>query len=415
MNITPSAMPRLVKCLGAVVLPNVDEEWDSTARGRALHDYLRRRALGEARDVAIAALPEEWRADAERMDVPEFVTQGRPEVGMALDAAAGTARLLGEDMTRESVRAARAPHEIGMLADWLAVEGDTVVVADYKAGWQEDLGPAAEHLQLLTYTAAALLALGKPYGRGELWHWDGVRWRVDSVTLGWLEAQEVLEEVRALLARANAAREKHAATGELPRLSRGRWCAWCPAQRACPALTGGLVALLKGDALPGPVVDFTPEQAGQAYELVTLLESRLDGLKADLRALAERNPLPLPGGKVLRLQEVERTSVDVDKAAPWLAKRYGDAVPQAAEKVTRSMSWESLTDALRVHVLPGLLTAHAEGRLPGKKPTLARLKEEARSGLEAVGAVKVSVHAQVRACVPELPADAQPPEPGSEG
>jgi hypothetical protein len=107
--------------------------------------------------------------------------------------------------------------------------------------------------------------------------------------------------------------------------------------------------------------------------------------------------------------------VDVEAATPWLAQRYGEVVPKAAEQVKRSMSWEALGDALRVHVLPGLQMAHADGRLPGRKPSLARLMDEARTGLEAVGAVKVSVHTQVKACMPELPADAQPLEPGTEG
>ena len=411
---TPSAGPRLQRCLGGAVLPAVDEDWESAQRGRALHGYMRSLALGKARKEALALVPEEWRTDAERIAPVEDIASGRPEVGLSLDLTTGEARLLGEDMTREQVREMKPPGSIGMLTDWLSVEPGTTVVRDWKTGWMEDLAPAAEHLQLRTYTAAALLALGKPHGRGELWHWDGVRWRVEAVTLDWLGAEEVLEEVRELVAKARTAQAAYAERGELPRLAVGPWCTWCPAQRACPALTGGLVAVLRGEATPRPVAELTPEEAGSAYEMVRQLRARLDGLEADLKTLAGRTPLPLPGGKVLRLQEVERTSVDVDAAWGWLAQRYGEAVPKAAENVKRTMSWESLGDSLRENVLPGLLQAHAEKRLAGRKPSLARLLDEARSGLEAVGAVKVSVHTQVRATALELP-DAQPPEPGSEG
>jgi hypothetical protein len=404
-NFTPSAGPRLMQCLGGAVLPNVSEEYESAERGRALHDYLRSLAHGTPRSEALASVPKAWREDAERIATVEDVESGRPEVGLSLDLETGAASLLGEDLTRDQVRDRKPQGSIGMLADWISTEPETAVVRDWKMGWCEDLGPAAEHLQLRAYTAAALLALGKPYGRGELWHWDGVRWWVDATTLDWLGAQEVLDEVRALVARANAAREAYAATGELPRLAIGRWCSWCPAQRACPALTGGLVAVLRGEALPAPVAELTPEQAGQAWELVRQLGARLDVLKADLQALAERVPLPLPDGKVLRLQEVARTSVDADKAAPWLAQRYGEAVPAAAVQVKRTVSWEGLQDALRVHVLPGLQQAHAEHRLAGRKPTLAALAKEARAGLEAVGAVTTTVHTQVKSVRPELPAD----------
>lgn len=412
---TPSAGPRLRRCLGGAVFPVVDEDWESAQRGRALHGYMRSLALGKTRKESLPLVPDDWRADAERIAPVEDITSGRPEVGLWLNLETDAAGMLGEDMTREQVRERKPQGSIGMLLDWLSVEPDTAVVRDFKFGWQEDLAPASEHLQLRTYTAAALLALGKPCGRGELWHWDGVRWRVDVVVMDWLGAMEVLEEVRELVSKARAVQAAHAERGELPRLSVGPWCTWCPAQRACPALTGGLVAVLRGEATPGPVATLTPEEAGRAYEMVRQLRSRLDGLEADLKVLAGRTPLPLPSGKVLRLQEVERTSVDVEAAWAWLEQRYGDAVPRAAETVRRSMSWESLGDALRENVLPGLLQAHAEKRLGGRKPSLARLLEEARSGLESVGAVKVSVHTQVRATVPELPADAQPPEPRAEG
>lgn len=411
---TPSAGPRLQKCLGSAVLPNVSEEYESAERGRALHDLMRLLALGKARNEAMALVPAEWREDADRIAPVEDITAGRPEVGLWLNLDVGAAGMLGEDMTREQVREQKPHGSMGMLLDWLSVEPETAVVRDWKMGWQEDLAPAAEHLQLRIYVAAALLALGKPRGRGELWHWDGVRWRVDFVEMDWLGAQEVLDEAHMLRTDGHEARKAHTRDGTLPRLAVGRWCTWCPAQRACPALTGGLLSVLRGDVLPVPVAELTPEQAGRAYELVRQLKARLIGLEADLESIAERTPVPLPDGKMLRLQQVERTTIDVEKAAPWLAKRFGVEVPQAAERVKRSMSWEALGDALREHVLPGLQQAHAEKRLSGKKPTLAPLLEECRAGLTAVDAVRVSSHTVCKPCSPELP-DAQPPEPGGEG
>lgn len=399
---TPSAGPRLLRCIGGAVLSNVSEDYASAERGRALHDFMRSLALGVPRGDVLAAVPEDWREDAERIAPVEDVASGRPEVGLALDLTTGEARALGEDMTREEVRAAKPPGSIGMLLDWLSVETDTAVVRDWKMGWQEDLGAATEHLQLRAYVATALLALGKPKGRGELWHWDGIRWRVDVVEMDWLGAQEALDEVRGLVARVEAARDAHARRGELPRLAVGRWCTWCPAQRACPALTGGLVAVLRGEVAGGPVAEMTPEEAGRAYETVRQLRTRLDGFMTDLEMLASRTPLPLPDGKELRLQEVERMSVDVDAAAPLLSARFGSAVPDAATKVRRSMSWEGLGDALRIHALPAALKEWQDGGGVGRKPTLARMLDQTRAELERAWAVRVSVFTSVRPSQPRL-------------
>jgi hypothetical protein len=72
------------------------------------------------------------------------------------------------------------------------------------------------------------------------------------------------------------------------------------------------------------------------------------------------------------------------------------------------MSWQAIEDALRVHVLPGLLQAHREKRLAGRKPTLAALRKEVRSGLAAVGAVNVSTFVQCKPVWPELPDETDP-------
>lgn len=394
---TPSAGPRLEKCPGSAVLPNVNEEWESANRGRALHSYLEALALGTPRPAALASVPDDWRKDAERIDVPEDIDKGRPEMGLALNLSDGTARVLGERMTRESVKAALLPEEIGMVPDWTTIADGVPVVRDWKMGWQEDLGAAADHLQLLAYVATTLLALGSDRARGELHHWDGVCWRVDSVEMDWLAAQAVLDRVRALLDRMRDVQAEHATTGALPRLSVGAWCSWCPAQRACPALSGGLLALVEGQPL-----DMTPERLGQAYRGLLVARARLDKMLEDVRTLATQTPIPLEGGKVLRLEEVARTSIDVEKALPVLVERYGERLASAAVQVKRSIPWEALRDALRTEQLPELAQAHNDGRMPGRKPTLAALDRDARALLEAMGAVEVKTHTQLREVVPQL-------------
>jgi hypothetical protein len=366
-----------------------------------MHAFLAARGYGAPRAKALEKVSEEFRKDAERIEAPEDIARGWPELGMALDLSAGTARAFRENMSREDVAKTRTPSETGMLVDWLAVQGDRVLVRDWKTGWMEDLGPAAEHLQLLVYAATALLAFDKEEARGELWHWDGVRWRVDGVTLDFLGAQAVLERVRALLAKRDAAAEAMK-RGEAPRLALGKWCAWCPAQRFCPAKQSALARVL-ADAEVRITPELSPEQAGAAYVRLKQVRADVDRMLADLEGLAGQTSLPLPDGTVLRQQDREVARIDPAAAEDWLRRTYGDAAAGAAVETKVVMTWEGLKDALRMHVLPELQKAHAEKRIAGRKPSLAALAQQARSGLEAVGAVQVSTYVVTKPIRPELP------------
>jgi hypothetical protein len=408
MSLTPSAGPRVERCLGSAVLPQADEEHEGTERGRALHGFMTALALGRTRAHALASVSEDWREDAGRIEVPEDITSGRPEVGLALDVNAGTARALGEDMTREQVRAARRSDETGMLLDWVAIQDTTGVVRDWKFGWQEDLGPASEHLQVLVYGASTLLAWALEAVRCELWHWDGVRWRVDAVTLDFVAALEVLDRWKRLLGRASEARTAYEARGVLPRLSVGKWCAWCPAQRRCPAQVASALAVLQQGDPASTAVEMAPEQAGEAWERLRVLESWARARREDIERIAGMTPLPLADGKVLRAQDVERTSPIPEKGAEWLARRFGPEVAAAAAETKVTMSWGGALDAIRQHVIPEMKRAHEEKR--GPKPSLAALEREMRMALAAMDGVKVSRFTQVKPMAPELPAAAEPPE-----
>lgn len=406
MSLTPSAGPRVEKCLGSAVLMQVDEEHEGTERGKALHAFLAALALGKTPAEALTLCPEDWRKDAEAIEVPEDITSGRPEVGLALDSDAGTARVLGEDMTREQVRNARMPHETGMVLDWVSIQGDLVIVADHKFGWQEDLAPAAEHLQLLVYAATALLAWGKEVARGELRHWDGVRWRLDSVALDFVGALEVLERWRSLRNRVHDARNAYEVRGAVPRFSIGKWCAWCPAQRACPAQVSAALAVLGAGDPAGKPLEMTPAQAGEAWERFRLIETWAEKYRKGIEAMADKVQIPLSSGEVLRAQEVVKASPDPELAASWLAQRFGPEVAQTATVTKVSMSWEGINDAVRAHVLPAAEQAWRDGR--GKKPSMASIAREVREALKATGAVRVTGYVQVKPVWPELPAETEP-------
>ncbi len=58
----------------------------------------------------------------------------RVETAYAYDPATGAARVLGHDIGREYEKYGKLPHEIGSTEDLGWMEGETVVVADWKTG-----------------------------------------------------------------------------------------------------------------------------------------------------------------------------------------------------------------------------------------------------------------------------------------
>lgn len=425
---TPSSFPRLAKCLGSVVLPKVDEELPQMARGTEGHSFLERIANGATPAESLAKVADEWREDCAAVELGGLppLTSGLAEVGLLLDVDAGTARVVLDAHTREAVNAARLPHETGMLVDWMAQEGEgRGVVLDWKFSRSEQIARAAVNLQIRTYAATALMAYGWSEVRYGLIRVDGDRPRWDMAEMDWLEAQEVLEEVRALRAAALAALEAHAKDGALPPLRLGPWCDWCPAARQCPARVKGVLALMDGTAQRS--VDeakagaMTPAQAGELFSrLMAALDAGATMVK-DLKLLAAQVPggFPLPSGKVLAEVEKREASPDPERVVEVLTRLYGeDAARHALVQPPPKTSWTHLKAWGEAHVLPERQRAFDENRggKRGRRPSAGTVATELRTMLEAAGAVKVSHWVEVREVSPESKAltGALAPELGEE-
>lgn len=386
---TPSSYPRLRECLGAVCLPNVHEEHDGMRRGTAIHAYAEAIVSGATPADALAAVPEEWRADVEEIDTAPFEhLQGTmAEVGLAWHPANETARVLGTNMSREQARAGCRSGEIPMVLDVLAQEGDGLVVIDWKSERGESLGPAQQHWQLLTYMAVASLAFRGSSVRGSLATWRG-SWAWSEATLDALEAEEHLASVRRLLLAAADARAAHMASGTLPPLKRGRWCQWCPAQRACPAFGAQLIALVRnnpGLAGMGNVAELTREEAGAALVMLKDAKRLIERMLADLNALAKREPLPLPDGSTYAPREQQR--LEAESAHSALTRTYGrDFADDAAPMVRTASLSATVKEAIRKHLLPARRELAAQGRIDKGAATMRALEKEVRGVLEAAGA-----------------------------
>jgi hypothetical protein len=384
---TPSSYQRLAKCLGASVLPWVNETQPSMARGTALHVFLERVALGQSREAALGMVPPEWAYDAEAIDLsclPDL-TKGLPEVGMAWNPSTGACRVLGHGMTREEARAACGPSEIPMVSDWIATDASGGILVDWKSGKTDQLAPAAENWQLLTYAATALVAYGWSSVRALLCRIDQHPPQWDEVVIDALEADAILATVKdEILDAAAKAQEEHARTGRYPPLNVGAWCAWCPSRRACPAQLSTLVALVEQwpDMQRREYV-LTPEAAGAAYVKLSALHKAVGAALDDLRSIARQEPLPLPDGTTYSPQE--RPRLDPDKAHEVLAQRYGQEVADKAVPLVRHASLTEASREVARALVAERMKQHERGAIP--KPTLKACEKEARALLEAHGAL----------------------------
>lgn len=410
---TPSAFPRLKRCLGAVVLPRVDEVLPAMRRGTEIHAYLERIANGATPAESLAKVADEWRDDCAAVELCALppLASGLPEVGFLLDVDAGTARVVPGAHTREAVRAASMPGETPMLVDWVAQEEETRgVVLDWKSGRAEQLAPAARNLQIRTYAATALMAYRWEAVRYGLIRVDGDRPRWDMAEMDWLESQEVLEEVRSLRSDAVAAVEAHAKDGALPPLRLGPWCDWCPAARQCPARVRGVLAVMDGTASrsveEAKSRAMTPVQAGEVYSRLVAARDAVETMLGDLKLLAAQVPggFPLPSGKVLAEVEKSETSPDPERVVGVLARLYGeDAAKHALLQPPPKTSWAHLREWGAAFILEERQRAWDENRATkkGRRPSAGTISTELRKMLEAAGAVKVSSYRAVVEVQPE--------------
>ena len=412
---TPSSYPRLAKCLGSAVIPNDPEVLPGMSRGTAIHGFLERCALGMSPEEALAGVPLEWRADCEGipLDLLPDLTAGTPELAMAWRPSTGECRILGQGLSREGARAQAAEDEVPMVADWAALSGDGAgVLLDHKTGWHEELAPAAEHMQLLTYGAVYLRATGldevslylcRP--DRETPGWDG------PVVMDAARAEAHLLDVRTRIFEASAAaREAWEERRVFPALSVGPWCAWCPAQRRCPAQVSALLAVLNGDAesAVADVVELTDVQAGSLWAQLKAAEKLALALRKRLEGFARVAPLPLPNGDVLAVRAERQEEPKPLDVFAYLKTRYGEDVAYAAVKP--DTTWGLVEAALAEKVLPGLKQAHKEQGLKGRAPSKKGLLRDVREGLRAAGAVEVKTSERVEAVNPKhlLPEAATP-------
>src|SRR5690606_19492231 len=349
--ITMSRLPIVARCPASWALPHAEEAEPSepSRRGRAIHAFLADVSV-HGREAALERVPEEYRAICEAIDTDKLPTHLAHEVAFRLNLRTGAARELGRNIDRnyELDRSDWDEYCIDGTADLVGIddEDDAVVVYDYKTGWsaQDD---AADHWQIKALALAAARAYGKSNARlGIIRVWESGTVSYDVATFDAFDLDRIEVDLCAVLDRRFEAVNEIRA-GRVPTVTTGRHCRYCPAFHACPAQ----VALVRQAAAAPEDLErrfaelITPENAALAYHRIVEVQMVLDRVMKQIKALAEKAPIPLGNNRMLGSVERTRESIVAEKALPILRDHFGDEVARAAAEV--SITKTRLRDALR--------------------------------------------------------------------
>lgn len=215
----------------------------------------------------------------------------RVEVKMAYDVVSRTGRFLGSASDRNYGRP--GPFEIVMSADVVGIEGDAVVVIDWKSG-HADVEPAATNGQLWGGALAACRALGKGRAIVRIVY-TNQNDRLDEYEIDALEMADFagrLERLHITVAELKAA---HARGDVLP-TREGSWCKHCASKHVCPSKVA-LIRQMAGLTVIGDGV--TPETAATAYEQVVRVEQMVREARQRLNTFVdEQGPIDLGNGRM---------------------------------------------------------------------------------------------------------------------
>ena len=341
-----SSLARAERCAVSCLLQQVDEVSPFASAGRVAHAFLEACATG-TREAALAAAPEAERGRLAQIDLEAmpWLSSGAAEVAFALDLDAGTARELGRGINRD-YRDLR-PSEVPGTVDWLAMVGaDGIGCADWKSGHLPVEGPETNP-QLLACAVASALAysrfhvsvmIGKLLASGS-WYFSVADLDAEALADG-------LERLRRIDAGVKAAAAQLAA-GELPRLSVGDHCGFCPAFRACPAHRAMFLQLREACAMvpEGARLEITtPEEVRDLLPKWRAAAKFTAAVGDALRAYGARYDVDLGDGMVWGRVPGDRI-LDGEVAHRVLVEAAGQ--DRADEACPRSTSAKAIEEALR--------------------------------------------------------------------
>ncbi len=393
MNVSPSSLSRVAACMGSAILPQTGNTSPAAVRGTAIHAFLAMLGRGIGRDIALAAIDEDWRESCAGLDLESLPglnpESGVPELAIAWDLRTGEVRELarGGTKSRDEIRAMARDGELVGIFDWVGLTEAAAIVVDFKSGhsvvdraevnWQVGCGAVMVTKLFQRDRAEVVISrVGK-----EVWH--------DRAHLDALDLDDIESRIRALVAQLAIHEEAYRATGVVPKLEEGDHCRWCPAFSSCSAKVALAKSILSPSgetpamfaALPVPL---SAADAVSLWGQLKLAADLVEKLQKNIREMAAREPLHLKNGNVLAEVEKNTSKIIPERLKAFLAddSKFYEEVVERKETVTK----DAVRDALKARKAAGEKISH--------------LERQFYEGLEKVGGLKLSSYRSVE----ELPA-----------
>ena len=340
--ITASALTRLRNCPSSAVLARAENH---SAYADAGHDEHEELALGVDTGTLRDALAQVCPAGVDVDRIVRCVPAGaRAEVKVGFDVALRVGRVIGYGGGRDY--GTPAPFEVVGSMDVLGVEGDCVIVIDWKTGFA-DVEPAATNAQLWFYALAAARALGKERAIVRIIYTKtGVIDEHELDALDLVDFAGSLERLHRQVAERQAAKHR----GEVLETREGSWCKHCASKHVCASKTGLLVQIAeKGLAVIGDT-EMTPARAVKAYEQLVLIEQLVKDARARLTTFVEdQGPIDLGNGRMFgRYHKEGNRKLDADAAVQAIREVVGEPAEEFEQlAIERSTSQAAIERAAK--------------------------------------------------------------------
>jgi len=354
-KVRPSSQPRFWECASSAGVPvtQCDSESLPSKLGNAVHEYADNMFGAAVNDLSALARKHDVLGEIDEL---EFLCRN---VGRAWDTLAPYFPDAKAEVALSSVLTEGT-------ADFLSHDGKTAAVGDWKTGRVE----RNYRRQLMAYAYALRAERGMP-ASGEIV--AVVVW----VRLGTFDVERFtdtdLDDFRAGV----VARSKDIGRVYNP----GESCVYCPMRLECPArqsylnASAGLLESMSPRAM-------TPADMGALYSRAKMLGAALDDYHGALKMLLKEGPVETGHGTVLQLKDVERDTIDPQRAWPVLTGL--------------GLNDEDLARCVKMGkgALMDVVGERAEKGMKGKRRAMV-LKE-----LENAEAISVTVHQQVEEVKP---------------
>lgn len=325
--ITASALSRLMNCPGSAVLPRAENHNEWATLGHDAHAELAE-GVGDVEHEYAHLIP----------------VGSRSEVKLAFDVATRIGRIIGEGGGRDY--GAPGPFEIVGSTDAVGVEGEAVVVVDFKTGFA-DVEPAGTNAQLAFYALAATSALGKSRAIVRIIYTKMNR--VDAAELDAFDLAAFADRLEALHGRVAAlhvARQR----GEQINTNEGAWCKHCASKPFCPSKNALLARFAAGGLTVLGDTQMTADKARAAYEQIVHIDQLVKDAKKRLDTyVTESGPIDLGNGRMYgRYHREGNEKLDGDLTVQAIREVVGESAREfEAVAIERSTSKAAIDRAAK--------------------------------------------------------------------